>query len=205
MVGLIGTPLAFDLVSRTIIDLIRQCIIFWRHFTASWWSSYETLLRSSLIKSASWASRYVTICRYMKPFNSYLHRLRLSQGLTNLHAQKESRLHDLSDHSAVDYVPHSNEPTSNQDCSILWKFLTTVRWNLYQLGCKPDWNWNVSLSSLYVWITFSARLVGFWHSIYMLNCDSSHQHSMEFISTFMCHYALHQDRDFSRWSFNPGR
>jgi hypothetical protein len=87
--GLIGTPLAFDLVSRTIIDLIRQCIIFWRHFTASWGSSYETLLRSSLIKSASWASRYVTICRYMKPFNSYLHRLRLSQGLTNLHAQKK--------------------------------------------------------------------------------------------------------------------
>jgi hypothetical protein len=40
-----------------------------------------------LMKLASWASRYVTICRYMKPFNAYLHRL--TQGLTNLDAQKK--------------------------------------------------------------------------------------------------------------------
>jgi len=148
------------------------------------------------------------LCHYLQIHEAIQFPSSSPQALTRtneLARTKESRLHDLSDHLAVDYVPHSNEPTSNQDCSILWKFLTTICWNLYQLGCKPDWNWNVSLSSLYVWITFAARLVGFWHSIYMLNCDSSYQHSMEFISTFMCHYALHQDRDFSRWSLNPGR
>jgi len=40
-----------------------------------------------LMKLASWASHYVTICRHLKPFNTYLHRL--SQGLTNLYAQKK--------------------------------------------------------------------------------------------------------------------
>ena len=47
----------------------------------------ESVTVKVLMKLASWASRYVIICRYMKPFSAYLHCL--TKGLTNLDSTKK--------------------------------------------------------------------------------------------------------------------
>jgi hypothetical protein len=132
-----------------------------------------------LMKLASWASRYVTICRYMKPFNSYLHCL--TKGLTNLESQK---IIDLPTFHIIQ----------------LWTMFLTLM-NLHPTQFTRSFE-SFSPQPIRIFINVDACLTGIGilvygvcdsgsHSLiavsgfntpYMLDGDSSYQNSMEFIA-----------------------
>jgi hypothetical protein len=132
-----------------------------------------------LMKLASWASRYVTICRYMKPFNAYLHRL--TQGLTNLDAQKKV------------------DSTTYQIIQLWTMFLTLM--NLHPTKFARSFesftplfvgafiNLDASLTGIGILVyrvsmsgSLSLHAVSGFNTPYMLDGDSSNQNSMEFIA-----------------------
>ena len=132
-----------------------------------------------LMKLASWASRYVTICRYMKPFNAYLHCL--TKGLSNLESKKEI---DLPTFHIIQ----------------LWTMFLTLM-NLHPAKFTRSFE-SFTPQSVKIFINVDASLTGIGilvygvcdsgsHSLiavsgfntpYMLNGDSSYQNSMEFIA-----------------------
>ena len=132
-----------------------------------------------LMKLASWASRYVTICRYMKPFSAYLHCL--TQGLTNLDSQKEIDL-----------------PTF-QIIQLWTMFLSLMSLNPIHFtrsfesfspqSVKIFINVDASLTGIGILIygvcdsgSLSLLAVSGFNTPYLLNGDSSYQNSMEFIA-----------------------
>jgi hypothetical protein len=128
---------------------------------------------------ASWASRYVTIVRWMKPFNSYLHSL--TAGMSNLNS-----------------MLRINE-TTHQICVLWVSFLMLMEINPIQftrkfdqfLSIKPILHVNVDASLTGIGIILShimpdgslsvMRVSGF-NTPFELEGDSSNQNTMEFIA-----------------------
>ena len=248
--GWMGTPFAFDVISRTIIDLIRLCIqglvsiatddvigvsptihvdndlmsadksindVFTtdcvnpaktvkdRKMDAIGWSfdldlqrvgiAKHNLLKTlhgfmivrlgefvtvkCLMKLASWASRYVIICRFMKPFSAYLHCL--TKGMNNLDAQKKIDL-----------------PTF-QIIQLWTMFLSLMNLNpakftrsfesFSPLSVKIFINVDASLTGIGILVygvgddeSHALLAVSGFNTPYLLNGDSSYQNSMEFIA-----------------------
>ena len=139
----------------------------------------ESVTVKVLMKLASWASRYVIICRYMKPFSAYLHCL--TKGLTNLDSTKKIDL-----------------PTF-QIIQLWTMFLSLMNLNPIQFtrsfesftpqSVKIFINVDASLTGIGILVygvcdsgSLSLLAVSGFNTPYLLNGDSSYQNSMEFIA-----------------------
>jgi hypothetical protein len=135
---------------------------------------------------ASWASRYVTIVRFMKPFNSYLHSL--TAGKTNLNSMLliDSQARQIcnlwvSFLMLMEIKPMLFTRTFNQFTSMAPTIHINVDASLTGIGIIiSQMNGDNSLSVIAV--------TGF-HTAYNLEGDSSYQNSMEFIAV-TCALAL---------------
>ena len=135
---------------------------------------------------ASWASRYVTIVRFMKPFNSYLHSL--TAGKTNLnsmllidsHARQICNLW-VSFLMLMEIKPILFTRTFHQFTSMEPTIHINVDASLTGIG--------IIISQIHADRSLSFLAVSGFNTPYDLEGDSSYQNSMEFIAV-ICSLAL---------------
>jgi hypothetical protein len=128
---------------------------------------------------ASWASRYVTIVRFMKPFNSYLHSL--TAGKTNLNAMLliDSQMRQIcnlwiSFLMLMEIKPTQFTRSFNQFTTMVPTIHVNVDASLTGIG--------IIISQINADHSLSVIAVAGFNTPYDLGGDSSYQNSMEFIA-----------------------